>query len=95
MRNAAMRSYRRGAEERDLNWELDEITFDRLTAAPCHYCGRKPSNRKEVPRHRGAFVYSGIDRVDNMRGYEPDNVVPCCRICNRAKHQQTYAEFTA
>ena len=36
---------------------------------------------------------NGLDRVDNSRGYEPDNVVPCCRRCNRAKNDETAEEF--
>lgn len=39
------------------------------------------------------FVFTGIDRVDNTRGYDPDNVVPCCRVCNRAKDVRTKDEF--
>jgi hypothetical protein len=28
---------------------------------------------------------NGLDRVDNARGYESGNVVPCCDPCNRMK----------
>lgn len=27
----------------------------------------------------------GLDRIDHLRGYLPDNVVPCCASCNRLK----------
>ena len=26
-----------------------------------------------------------MDRLDNSRGYEPDNVVACCPICNKVR----------
>jgi hypothetical protein len=29
--------------------------------------------------------YGGLDRIDNSRGYEPGNVVPCCTDCNRIR----------
>lgn len=39
------------------------------------------------------YIYSGIDRVDNNKGYEDNNVVACCWKCNNAKAQQTKDEF--
>lgn len=38
---------------------------------------------------------NGLDRVDNSRGYEPDNVVACCRMCNRAKNDCSVDDFIA
>jgi len=35
----------------------------------------------------------GIDRWDNSQGYLADNVVPCCKDCNRAKNTRTPREF--
>lgn len=39
------------------------------------------------------MLYSGIDRIDNSRGYEIDNVVPACKFCNRAKSDRPVEEF--
>ncbi len=36
---------------------------------------------------------SGIDRVDNSVGYEVDNCVPCCGVCNRMKRDLTKDQF--
>jgi hypothetical protein len=37
-----------------------------------------------------------IDRVNNSRGYTPDNVVPACDWCNGVKNSfWTYGEMTA
>lgn len=41
----------------------------------------------------GPYVYNGLDRVNNLLGYELTNVVPCCNICNRAKKDMTYEQF--
>ena len=37
--------------------------------------------------------YNGIDRVDNNRGYEIENVVPCCTSCNSAKMDLSKEDF--
>ena len=35
----------------------------------------------------------GIDRGDNSKGYLPENLVPCCKGCNRAKSTRSPREF--
>jgi hypothetical protein len=44
-------------------------------------------------RARKGFCYNGLDRVDNGKGYEIDNVVPCCKECNYAKCDRTQKDF--
>jgi hypothetical protein len=39
------------------------------------------------------YRYNGVDRVNNGIGYEPDNSVSCCKICNRAKDVMTQEGF--
>ena len=31
------------------------------------------------------FVYNGIDRVDNSKGYTLNNILVCCYDCNTKK----------
>lgn len=92
-RNEVFRKYRTQAQERDFLWEITEGEFDRLTSESCHYCGAPPSNVKRLSS--GEFTYSGIDRMDNSRGYEEGNVVPCCIECNRLKGRMSYEKFVA
>ena len=92
-RNTLLCSYKGGAKQRGLSWNLSEEKFDSLTKSDCHYCGIAPYRHARTQCHNGDYVYNGIDRVDNSRGYEPDNVVSCCRICNRAKDTMTVEEF--
>ena len=92
-RNATLKSYQRAAKSRKLVWAMTEETFDRLTSEPCHYCGAPPSNRRQQTGDPAPFIYSGIDRVQNDDGYVDGNVVPCCRICNRAKSDLPYADW--
>lgn len=59
--------------------------------ANCHYCGIEPSNTYMKSYYN--VNYNGIDRVDNSIGYEMNNVVACCKMCNIAKNNNTEQEF--
>lgn len=83
----------RQAAERNLDVKLYFPQYLSLVRLPCYYCGLEPSN---VARHsRGTLLvkYSGVDRLDNTKGYYPENCVPCCRHCNRAKSDLSEADF--
>lgn len=86
--------YKRNAKNRNLDWKLTTEQFFQLIKQDCHYCDAKPKNKFENKRVRGPFIYNGIDRVDNVKGYIFDNCVPCCKICNRAKDVLSVEEFT-
>jgi hypothetical protein len=82
------------AANRGLAWNLDDLDVIRICASDCDYCGAPPSNKASSPSGlSGDYVYNGIDRVDSTRGYEPDNVVPCCFVCNNAKRTMTASDF--
>jgi len=95
MFRALMRNWKRGAKKRGLVWALTEDQARELTSQPCFYCGGLPSQHWGSYHHRynGVYMYNGLDRVDNARGYEIDNVVPCCFVCNRAKGGLPQTEF--
>lgn len=72
--------------------------FLKLTQQNCYYCGRDPQQkyyRSSIKGDRDSytFIYNGLDRVDNERGYDLDNVVPCCSTCNFMRHKLTVDEF--
>jgi 5-methylcytosine-specific restriction endonuclease McrA len=92
-RDDVISEYKRGALKRGHSWGLTTADFHRLSQLPCRYCGISPSTRTKLPRTNGQFVYNGLDRVDNLRGYELTNVVTCCRTCNRAKWTMSAEEF--
>lgn len=53
---------------------LTDAEVKQLRENPCIYCGGK------LP------LYGlGLDRLDNSKGYERGNCVPCCTICNRIR----------
>jgi len=80
-------SYRVGAKSRNILFNLSKSEFLDITKKECYYCGllprqtRKSRTKGQIP----SYVYNGIDRVDNDIGYQLDNVVPCCKMCNRMK----------
>lgn len=84
---------RRNARRRNLEWKLTDEQLILLTQKPCHYCGGLPV---QIGRGvNGDFVYNGLDRVDSSKGYESENVVPCCITCNNAKRTLSLSEFYA
>lgn len=88
-RNRLIHRYRRGAIERNLFWDLTREEFFKLCLAPCHYCDLPASNKWTPGNAHGSVVYSGIDRVDNEKGYTRGNCVPCCASCNYKKNSVT------
>ena len=79
--NRYFRDTKRGAANRGYEFSLTREQVYSLVQQNCTYCGISPGNR------------IGLDRVDNERGYTPDNIVPCCEDCNRAKLTRTTEEF--
>ena len=92
---AVMLGYKRHAKGRGYAWNLTRQQVQAVIFRPCHYCGAEPGNVKTTKNSLSPLRYSGIDRVDNTRGYEAGNVVPCCTVCNRAKGTMSTTEFAA
>jgi len=88
------RNYVYSAKRRNLSFELSFEQLLNLVQQNCHYCGSPPLNNTGSKRKKnGDFIYNGIDRKDNMKGYLMENCVTCCNICNRAKYKMSYNEF--
>ena len=68
-----------------------------MIKSKCYYCGSNPTLRHfkvyGASDHGIDFEYNGIDRFDNSRGYDLDNCVPCCGVCNVMKSTLTYRDF--
>ena len=93
LRNSVLSKYKRAAKTAGRVWDLSDEQFDILTTSDCHYCGITPMVTLTKAGNFGSFTYNGIDRVDNVKGYEDGNVVPSCKICNWAKSTMSYADF--
>lgn len=83
--------YKRAAMKREHAFELSLTDFYELCTQSCIYCGRKPEQK--LGHGLTDFLYNGLDRLDNTKGYISYNVVPCCKACNFAKGTRTYTEF--
>ena len=87
------RGYEWAAKKRNYSFNLSEEDFSRLTKQNCHYCGSPPKKIMSTGCDHSKYLYNGVDRTDNSKGYEIDNCLPCCEICNKAKGTYTYDEF--
>lgn len=99
--------YQAHARDRGHVWELTKEQFRELTKSPCYYTGKLPSQvsksaatgrrrkRGIDPLPGGIYIYNGVDRVDNSKGYTIDNCVPCCKEANQMKMAFGHDEFIA
>ena len=83
----------RHAKRRKHRWGLTKEQVYILTQQPCYYCGMEPKQGTFASKCNGVYLYNGLDRVDNNQDYIIDNVVPCCKSCNRAKDIKTTEQF--
>lgn len=93
--HCVLKSYKYGAKKRNHDFLLTDDEFYKLVKMNCHYCGCEPKSIYRGKEIFGEYVYNGLDRIDNNKGYALDNVVPCCRECNFGKGHQSYETFNA
>lgn len=65
------------AKSRGLVFNFSKNEFGILIKNPCHYCQKVTF---------GIYGGVGLDRIDNTKGYEFANVLPCCGDCNKHKN---------
>ncbi|MDB4312163.1 HNH endonuclease [bacterium] len=73
-----LKSYKSKCKKSGKEFSISDAEFVSMLDKPCEYCGEDAT---------------GLDRVDNARGYSNDNVVPCCGVCNVMKNDLTLAAF--
>lgn len=97
-----LKSYRAGAANRNLSFNITEESFYKLIKEECGYCGNLPDTRvnplkgtgySKEKESLGWIVYNGLDRIDSKIGYESYNVITCCSECNYAKGARTAQQF--
>ena len=88
-----MANYKCRAKKKGLEFNLTEEQFKEITQQDCYYCGEKPNQIFNHKGSNGDYIYNGIDRIDNTKGYTINNIVPCCGFCNMAKKSHTEQEF--
>jgi hypothetical protein len=70
-------SARAKAKNYSQSWSITERQYTLLITQPCYYC----NNNLDRPVENGI----GLDRLDNNKGYDIDNIVSCCKMCNYIK----------
>lgn len=88
------RTYVRNARLKNREFLLSEGQFKELVEGDCYYCGNNPTQIIKNNWDTGEFLYNGIDRVDNDKGYSVDNCVSCCKLCNFEKSDYPIQEFS-
>lgn len=79
------------AKRRGIQVTLEQQEYTTLINNNCYYCDGKLGK---------SLTGSGLDRVNHLGGYDLNNVVPCCGICNITRHvnftvQETKEMITA
>lgn len=85
---------------------LDFSQFLRLSQQNCYYCDSPPFNKINIfmqnyrqfskfSQENGEFFYNGLDRINSALPHNLDNVVSCCKLCNKAKANMTILQFAA
>lgn len=61
----------------------------------CFYCGSPPCKIFVIKRYLdcGEYKWNGIDRKNSNEGYNLENCVTACWMCNRAKNNSSFEEF--
>ncbi len=90
-------TYKRNAKSRNYSFELTEDQFYQLITENCFMCGIVPQQPGRARRrfNAGNFVYNGVDRYDNSKGYTLENSRACCGTCNTAKNNLNVQDFEA
>lgn len=88
-----LRTYRANARKKGLEFSLSEEEFRELTIGSCHYCGNRPERAATSGFDTGEYIYNGVDRRDNSKGYISGNVAACCWVCNHSKSDMSYESF--
>lgn len=89
--NFLFRNYKNGANLRGFEFNLTKEQFKKYTKENCFYCGSPPNQVHK--KEKDIYIYNGIDRINNSKGYVEGNVVACCGTCNMAKRRMSQEEF--
>lgn len=90
----AMYDFKKKAKERGLSWNLSFDQVKEYITKDCHYCSSPPFSTRFSRRPWNSKIkINGIDRKNNSIGYEPENCVTCCGVCNRGKSSMKYEDF--
>lgn len=88
-----IRIYKYGASERKIKFNLTRDDCRILFSGNCYYCEHPPTQLIKHKHYNGNFIYNGIDRLNNKKGYSFNNCVSCCKVCNFMKNTLSVMDF--
>lgn len=91
--NLLYASYRCSAETRGISFNLTKEQVQEFTKQVCFYCGAQPKTEYAPDLPNGGYIYNGVDRKNSLLGYDVENCVSCCKVCNWMKNKFTVEEF--
>lgn len=74
------------AFRKKVEFKISLEEYETLINNQCYYCNNELGSK--------VVAGIGLDRVNNSIGYTVDNVVSCCKICNRIKNENLSSEET-
>ncbi len=77
--NNRFNAYKKSAKARGYGFDLSKEDFVKLFNGNCHYCNKENCR--------------GIDRKHNNVGYNLENSLSCCKVCNYMKKDTSYKDF--
>lgn len=97
LRNRYYSEYKDNAKKRNYPFNISFEEFNTMIIQDCYYCGSEPSISEGLNKRRDKnqplLKTNGVDRIDSNIGYEIDNCVTCCSMCNKMKNTYTTEEF--
>ena len=69
---------KRRANNRKIEWSISLEEYASFAFQECFYCQNKLGDK--------VAVSTGLDRIDNSKGYISGNIVSCCNMCNTIKN---------
>lgn len=95
--NKLFGTYKRHSIRRGYEWNLSKEEFRTLIEQDCFYCGRHPSSQFTTSSKNkvieNVLLYNGVDRKNNLKGYNWENCITACGVCNRMKMDLPYEEY--
>lgn len=96
-----IRDYQNAARDSKREFKLSLEDCKSLFEQDCYYCGTPPLQEKKYSpcrqiaeeTRKEVFLFNGIDRIDNSKGYTKENVRTSCRKCNIMKAKLSENEF--
>lgn len=91
--NSLIGVYQASAKRKNFEFTLTNEQFREITSSNCYYCGIEPKQISKITKGITSYIYNGIDRMNNNKGYTIENSVACCKECNFLKSSRNMKEF--